>query len=369
MALKFTVLKTASDSAARLGLLETAHGVVETPVFMPVGTQATVKTMTPQELEAVGAGMILSNTYHLYLRPGSDLVKEAGGLHRFMGWQRSILTDSGGFQVFSLGKLRKISEEGVEFRSHLDGSKHFISPEKSIEIQMELGSDIAMAFDECPPCPAEYSYIKESADLTYRWAKRCKARHDHPYQALFGIVQGGVFPELRRQSASQLGELDFPGYGIGGLSVGEPKPVMYEMLEALDPAMPRDKPRYLMGVGSPDCLIEAVLRGVDMFDSVLPTRNARHGTVMTRHGNLTVRDRPFARDFAPIETGCPCYTCTHFSRAYIRHLFKAREVLGLRLATIHNLAFLIRLMEEIREAIRQDRLGQFREQFFAGYAG
>ncbi|HOB08681.1 MAG: tRNA guanosine(34) transglycosylase Tgt [Limnochordia bacterium] len=369
MTLRFTVQKTASDSGARLGLLETAHGVVETPVFMPVGTQATVKTLTPHELEAMGAQIILSNTYHLYLRPGSELIKDAGGLHPFMGWQKSILTDSGGFQVFSLGKLRKITEMGVEFRSHLDGSKHFISPEKSIEIQMELGSDIAMAFDECPPYPSEYSYIKQSADLTYRWAKRCKDRHDHPYQALFGIVQGGVFPDLRRQSAEQLAELDFPGYGIGGLSVGEPKPVMYEMLEAAVPALPQDKPRYLMGVGSPDCLIEGVLRGVDMFDSVLPTRIARHGTVMTRQGNLTIRDQPFARDFEPIEAGCPCYTCRHFSRAYIRHLFKAREVLGLRLATIHNLVFLFRFMEEIREAIRQDRLGQFREQFFAEYAG
>ncbi|MFY9436798.1 MAG: tRNA guanosine(34) transglycosylase Tgt, partial [Limnochordia bacterium] len=247
MTLRFTVQKTASDSGARLGLLETAHGVVETPVFMPVGTQATVKTLTPHELEAMGAQIILSNTYHLYLRPGSELIKDAGGLHPFMGWQKSILTDSGGFQVFSLGKLRKITEMGVEFRSHLDGSKHFISPEKSIEIQMELGSDIAMAFDECPPYPSEYSYIKQSADLTYRWAKRCKDRHDHPYQALFGIVQGGVFPDLRRQSAEQLAELDFPGYGIGGLSVGEPKPVMYEMLEAAVPALPQDKPRYLMG--------------------------------------------------------------------------------------------------------------------------
>ena len=307
MTLRFTVQKTASDSGARLGLLETAHGVVETPVFMPVGTQATVKTLTPHELEAMGAQIILSNTYHLYLRPGSELIKDAGGLHPFMGWQKSILTDSGGFQVFSLGKLRKITEMGVEFRSHLDGSKHFISPEKSIEIQMELGSDIAMAFDECPPYPSEYSYIKQSADLTYRWAKRCKDRHDHPYQALFGIVQGGVFPDLRRQSAEQLAELDFPGYGIGGLSVGEPKPVMYEMLEAAVPALPQDKPRYLMGVGSPDCLIEGVLRGVDMFDSVLPTRIARHGTVMTRQGNLTIRDQPFARDFEPIEAGCPLH--------------------------------------------------------------
>lgn len=369
MAVEFTVLKTASDSPARLGLLKTPHGVIETPVFMPVGTQATVKTLTPLELEEIGADIILSNTYHLYLRPGSDLIKEAGGLHQFMNWQGSILTDSGGFQVFSLGKLRKISEEGVEFRSHLDGSKHFITPEKSVEIQMDLGSDIAMVFDECAPYPADYSYVKKSTELTYRWAERCKARHNREDQALFGIVQGGVFPDLRRQSAAQLVDLDFPGYGIGGLSVGEPKPLMYEMLEEIMPIMPQDKPRYLMGVGSPDCLVEAVLRGIDMFDCVWPTRIARHGTVMTRRGHLTVRNQTFARDFMPIEEDCSCYACQNFSRAYIRHLFKANEILGLRLATIHNLTFLARLMADVREAIRQDRMQQFRDQFFAEYAG
>lgn len=369
MALKFTVIKSASDSHARLGLLETSHGVIETPVFMPVGTQATVKTLAPRELEEAGAQIILSNTYHLYLRPGSQIVKSAGGLHQFMNWHRSILTDSGGFQVFSLGKLRKISEEGVEFRSHLDGSKHFISPEKSMEIQMDLGSDIAMAFDECAPYPADYVYVKQSVDLTYRWAQRCKSRHDRPDQALFGIIQGGVYHDLRQRSASQLIELDFPGFGIGGLSVGEPKPLMYEVLEHLVPVLPQHKPRYLMGVGSPDCLIEGVLRGIDMFDCVLPTRIARHGTVMTRHGNLTVRDQPFAQDFAPIEEGCPCYACQNFSRAYIRHLFKAKEILGMRLATIHNITFLLRLMEDIKAAIREDRLTEFRNQFFADYAG
>lgn len=369
MAFRFSVSKTASDSRARLGTIETKHGLIETPVFMPVGTQATVKTMTPDELVDAGAKIILSNTYHLYLRPGSEIIREAGGLHRFMNWNRSILTDSGGFQIFSLGKLRNIAEEGVEFRSHLDGSKHFISPEKSMEIQMELGSDIAMAFDECPPYSADYDYVRQSVDLTYRWAKRCKNRHSSSDQVLFGIVQGGMYHDLRRVSAYQLGELGFPGYGIGGLSVGEPKPLMYEVLSELIPHMPYDKPRYLMGVGSPDCLIEGVLRGVDMFDCVLPTRIARHGTVMTRKGNLTIRDQPFARDFQPIEPGCPCYACKNYSRAYIRHLLKAREVLGIRLTSIHNVTFLLHLMEDIRQAIRSDSLLEFRAKFFAEYAG
>lgn len=369
MAIKFSVTKSAPDSRARLGILETQHGKVETPVFMPVGTQATVKTMTPHELIDAGAEIILSNTYHLYLRPGSDLVKEAGGLHQFMSWKRPVLTDSGGFQVFSLGKLRKISEEGVKFRSHLDGSKHFISPEKSIEIQMELGADIAMVFDECVPYPADYDYVKKSKDLTYRWAKRCQTRHDRSDQSLFGIVQGGMYHDLRKASAYELGELDFPGYGIGGLSVGEPKDLMYEVLDELIPHMPQDKPRYLMGIGSPDCLVEGVFRGVDMFDCVLPTRIARHGTVMTRNGNLTVRNQPFARDFMPIEDDCPCYTCQNYSRAYIRHLLKAKEILGMRLASIHNVAFLLRLMNDVRNAIRTDTFVEFRKEFFAKYAG
>lgn len=369
MAIKFSVTKTAPDSRARLGVLETSHGIIETPVFMPVGTQATVKTMTPHELVDAGAEIILSNTYHLYLRPGSDLVKEAGGLHKFMNWNKSVLTDSGGFQVFSLGKLRKITEAGVEFRSHLDGSKHFISPEKSIEIQMELGADIAMVFDECAPYPADYDYVKKSKDLTYRWAKRCLERHDRSDQSLFGIVQGGMYHDLRKESAYELGELDFPGYGIGGLSVGEPKEIMYEVLDELIPHMSQTKPRYLMGIGSPDALVESVFRGVDMFDCVLPTRIARHGTVMTRNGNLTIRNQPFARDFSPIEKDCSCYTCQNFSRAYIRHLIKANEILGLRLASIHNVAFLIQLMKDVRNAIRTDTFSEFRRDFFANYAG
>lgn len=369
MAIKFNVIKEASDSRARLGLLETSRGTIETPVFMPVGTQATVKTLTRHELEEAGSEIILSNTYHLYLRPGSDIVKQAGGLHGFMNWDKPILTDSGGFQVFSLGKLRTITEEGVEFRSHIDGSKHFISPEKSMDIQMDLGADIVMAFDECAPYPADYDYVKQSKDMTYRWAKRCKEQHNRADQALFGIVQGGMFADLRKESAKELIDLDFPGYGIGGLSVGEPKPLMYEVLDEVIPVMLKDKPRYLMGVGSPDALIEAVFRGVDMFDCVLPTRIARHGSVMTRQGNITIRNQPFAEDFLPIEEGCPCYACQNHSRAYIRHLLRAREVLGLRLTSIHNITFLLRLMEDVRQAIRQDRLADFRREFLREYKG
>lgn len=363
MPLKFKVITESSTTRARLGRVETAHGVIQTPVFMPVGTQATVKTMTPHELEQLGAEIILSNTYHLYLRPGSSIVAEAGGLHRFMSWNRPILTDSGGFQVFSLGPLRTITEEGVQFRSHLDGSKHFISPEKSMEIQMDLGADIIMAFDECAPYPGEREYVKNSKDLTTRWAKRCLKAHTREDQALFGIVQGGMYQDLRRESALELIDLNFPGYGIGGLSVGEPKEIMYEVLDDLIPIMPKDKPRYLMGVGSPDCLVEGVLRGVDMFDCVWPTRLARHGMVITRQGNMAIRNLPFARDFAPIEENCSCYSCQNFSRGYIRHLIKANEVLGIRLTTIHNIAFLTRLMQEIREAIATDRFLEYSRDF------
>ncbi|HHW08109.1 MAG TPA: tRNA guanosine(34) transglycosylase Tgt [Clostridia bacterium] len=356
MAASFEVLYQSKESAARLGKLHLTHGIVETPVFMPVGTQATVKTMTPEELDQVGAEIILSNTYHLYLRPGHDLVAEAGGLHSFMNWHKPILTDSGGFQIFSLADLRKISEEGVMFSSHLDGSRHFISPERSMEIQMALGSDIAMAFDICSPYPHEYEAAKKDLEVTLRWAKRCQAYHHREEQALFGIVQGGVYADLRRRSIEELETMDFPGYGIGGLSVGEPKELMYEMLEVVVPLMPKHKPRYLMGVGSPDCLVEGVLRGVDMFDCVLPTRIARNGTVWTSEGKVTVRNAAYARDFGPLDPACDCYTCRNYSRAYIRHLFKAEEILGLRLTTIHNLAYLMRLMHRIREAVKEERL-------------
>ncbi|MEG6617087.1 tRNA guanosine(34) transglycosylase Tgt [Peptococcaceae bacterium 1198_IL3148] len=366
-AVTIAIDKQDTRTRARLGRLSTPHGEVETPIFMPVGTQASVKTMLPEEVREVGGRLILSNTYHLYLRPGHDLIKEAGGLHNFMNWHGPILTDSGGFQVFSLGDLRKITEEGVEFRSHHDGSKHLFTPEKVMEIEMALGSDIAMAFDECAPYPCDHSYAKKSLALTTRWAKRCKAAHHREDQALFGIIQGSVFKDLREQSVKELVEMDFPGYGIGGLSVGEPKPLMYEMLEHTIPLIPVDKPRYLMGVGSPDCLVEGVMRGVDMFDCVLPTRTARTGTVFTQYGKLNVRNAQYARDFTPIDEDCECYVCKNYTRAYIRHLLKANEVVGIRLTTWHNLYFIHKLMEKIRDAIRNDRLPEFRNEFFDKY--
>lgn len=368
MAIKFELLKESKDTKARLGKLHTPHGVIETPIFMPVGTRATVKAMTPEEVKNLGAQIILSNTYHLYLKPGHELVKEAGGLHKFMNWQGPILTDSGGFQVFSLGDLRKINEEGVEFRSHIDGSKHFLTPERSIEIQNALGSDIMMAFDECAPYPASYEYVKNSMERTTRWAKRCKDYHkDWDRQGLFGIVQGGMFKDLRKMSAEALVEMDFPGYAIGGLSVGEPRDLMCDILDYTTPLLPKDKPRYLMGVGSPDYLFEAVIRGIDMADCVLPTRIARNGTVMTSRGKLVIRNAKYSRDFGPLDEECDCYACKNYSRAYIRHLFNVDEILGARLATIHNLNFLIRLMENIRTAIKEDRLLEYKAEFYEKY--
>ncbi|MDU5081183.1 tRNA guanosine(34) transglycosylase Tgt [Tissierella carlieri] len=368
MAIRFELLKEAKDSKARLGKLYTPHGVIETPIFMPVGTRATVKAMTPEEVKGLGAQIILSNTYHLYLRPGHKLIEEAGGLHRFMNWDGPILTDSGGFQVFSLGDLRKIKEEGVEFRSHIDGSKHFISPEKSIEIQNSLGSDIMMCFDECTPYPATYEYAKHSMERTTRWAKRCKDYHKNwDNQGLFGIVQGGIYKDLREQSAKELVELDFPGYAIGGLSVGEPKELMCEILDFTTPLLPKDKPRYNMGVGTPDYLFESVIRGIDMADCVLPTRIARNGTVLTSQGKLVIRNAKYSRDFTKLDPECDCYACTNYSRAYIRHLFNVDEILGSRLTTIHNLYFLIKLMENIRNAIKEDRLLEYKEEFYKKY--
>jgi queuine tRNA-ribosyltransferase len=358
------------QSGARLGKLHTPHGTIETPIFMPVGTQATVKTMSPEELKGMEAQIILSNTYHLFLRPGHELVAEAGGLHTFMNWDRPILTDSGGFQVFSLSNLRKISEEGVEFRSHLNGEKLFLSPEKVMGIENALGADIMMAFDECAPYPAERKYVEDSVALTYRWAKRCKEAHKRPdEQALFGIVQGGMYADLRKQSAEQLVELDFPGYGIGGLSVGESKELMYETLEVTTPLLPVNKPRYLMGVGSPDALIQGSILGVDMFDCVLPTRIARNGTTMTSEGRLVIRNAKFTRDFGPLDPACDCYTCRNYSRAYLRHLIKADETFGLRLTTYHNLYFLLNLMKQVRQAIREDRLLDFQKEFMTQYYG
>ena len=364
MGFRFELIKECSQTGARLGRIHTPHGVIDTPVFMPVGTQATVKAVLPRDLKEIGASIILSNTYHLYLRPGFDVVKEAGGLHEFMGWNSPILTDSGGFQVFSLGSLRKITDDGVVFKSHLDGSEHFISPEKATEIQNALGADIIMSFDECVQYPCDYSQAKSAVDRTTQWAKRCKNAHKRHDQALFGIIQGSVYKELRLKSVADLVELDFPGYAIGGLSVGEPKDKMYEVLDYTVPLLPRDKPRYLMGVGSADSLIEGVMHGVDMFDCVLPTREARHGTVMTTKGKLVLRNATYSRDYNPIDPECDCYACSNFSRAYIRHLIKADEILASMLTSIHNLKFLIDLMKKIRKAILEDRFVEFKQNFY-----
>ncbi|AIU78270.1 queuine tRNA-ribosyltransferase [Bacillus subtilis] len=366
--IRYEFIKECKQTGARLGRVHTPHGSFETPVFMPVGTLATVKTMSPDELKSMDAGIILSNTYHLWLRPGHDIVKEAGGLHKFMNWDRAILTDSGGFQVFSLSKFRNIEEEGVHFRNHLNGDKLFLSPEKAMEIKNALGSDIMMAFDECPPYPAEYDYMKRSVERTSRWAERCLEAHGRSdEQGLFGIVQGGEYEDLRTQSAKDLVSLDFPGYAIGGLSVGEPKHVMNRVLEFTTPLLPKDKPRYLMGVGSPDALIDGAIRGVDMFDCVLPTRIARNGTVFTNEGRLNMKNAKYERDFRPIDEECSCHTCQNYSRAYIRHLIRCNETFGIRLTTYHNLHFLLHLMEQVRQAIREDRLGDFREEFFERY--
>ncbi|RCW66431.1 tRNA guanosine(34) transglycosylase Tgt [Saliterribacillus persicus] len=367
-AIRYELIKTCKQTGARVGKVHTPHGSFDTPIFMPVGTLATVKTMSPEELEELGAKIILSNTYHLWLRPGEDIVKTAGGLHKFMNWDKPILTDSGGFQVFSLSDLRQIEEKGVHFRNHLSGEKLFLSPEKAMEIQNALGSDIMMAFDECPPYPASEQYMKDSVERTSRWAERCLEGHKRPAeQGLFGIVQGGEYENLRKQSARDLTSLDFPGYAIGGLSVGEPKDVMNRVLEFTTPHLPENKARYLMGVGSPDSLIDGAIRGIDMFDCVLPTRIARNGTCMTSNGRLVVRNAKYAKDFSPIDPNCDCHTCKNYSRAYIRHLVKCNETFGYRLTTYHNLYFLLKLMEQVREAIMQDRLGDFKEEFFEQY--
>ena len=367
-AVTYELIKICKQSGARLGILHTPHGDIETPTFMPVGTQASVKGISPGELRELNARIILSNTYHLYLRPGHELIREAGGLHKFMNWDRAILTDSGGFQIFSLSSLRKITEEGVYFNSHLDGSKHFISPEKAMEIENALGADVIMAFDECAPYPSSYEYTKKSMYMTTRWAERClKAHTDTERQSLFGIVQGGMYADLRKISAQDLVSMDFPGYAIGGLSVGEPAPLMYEMLEETVPLLPDNKARYLMGVGTPDYLIEGAIRGIDMFDCVLPTRIGRNGTCMTTHGKVIVRDAKYARDFTPVDPDCGCMACRDQTRAYIRHLIKAGEMYGLRLTTLHNLYFLIDLMKQVRYAILNDSLLDFRREFYEKY--
>lgn len=365
-AFRFELLHVCAQSGARRGRLHTPHGIIETPCYMPVGTQATVKAMLPRDLKEIGTMILLANTYHLFERPGHDLVKEAGGLHSFMRWDGPILTDSGGFQVFSLASSNKIREDGVEFRSLLDGRTHFFTPESVMEIEQALGADIAMAFDECAPFPSDRDYTIAAMNRTHRWVQRCIAAHTREDQALFGIVQGGMFGDLRIQSAKFLADLDMTGYGIGGLSVGEPKPLMYEMLETLMPHLPADRPRYLMGVGSPDCLVEGAIRGIDMFDCVLQTRIARNGLALTGNGKLMLRNAAFARDFQPIEPGCDCYACTGgFTRAYIRHLVKCKEILASQLITLHNLRFSLRLMESVRKAIEEDRLLDLRDELAA----
>jgi queuine tRNA-ribosyltransferase len=367
LTIKFEVLKESKKTKARLGKLYTSHGVIDTPVFMPVGTQATVKAMTPRELEDLGIQIILSNSYHLYLRPGHNLIAQIGGLHKFMGWEGAILTDSGGFQIFSLGKLNKISDEGVSFNSHVDGSKHFVSPEKVMEIQMALGSDIAMAFDECTAYPAGKYQVEMAAKRTLQWAKRSKEVHHNSNQSLFGIVQGGAFKDLRIENAKKLVELDFPGYAIGGLSVGEPKPLMYEVLDYTVPYLPQAKPRYLMGVGAPQSILEGVIRGIDMFDCVLPTRNGRNGSLFTSTGKISITNAKYKDDFTPLDAKCNCYTCRNFSKAYLRHLYMSKEILASILGTIHNLYFMSSLMKDIRLALQENRILEFKEKFLSNF--
>ncbi|MDY6273059.1 MAG: tRNA guanosine(34) transglycosylase Tgt [Selenomonadaceae bacterium] len=367
-AITYELIAKDERTGARAGIIHTPHGSFETPIFMPVGTQASVKGVSPDELKDLGAGIILSNTYHLFLRPGMELIREAGGLHKFMHWDRAILTDSGGFQVFSLGDLRKITEEGVTFRSHIDGSKKFLSPEVSMQVQMCLGSDIVMAFDECVPYPADYEYAKRSTERTQRWAERCQRAMTAPQQGLFGIVQGGMYKDLRRWHAARLVEMDLPGYAVGGLSVGEPPELMYEMLSYSTSLLPEHKPRYLMGVGTPDHLVEGVARGIDMFDCVYPTRVARNGMAMTWTGRLVMKNANLEHDHRVIEEGCGCYACRNgYTRAYIRHLVRAGEIFGLRLLSLHNLYFLEEFVRRMRAAIIEGRFGSFRSEFLAGY--
>lgn len=367
-ALIFKLLHKDSRSKARRGRITTPHGVIETPVFMPVGTQATVKAMKPEDVERTGAQIILSNTYHLMLRPGSDIVREAGGLHEFMNWHKPILTDCGGFQVFSLGHMRKITEEGALFSSHIDGSRHMLSPERSIEVQNDLGADIIMGFDECAPPDADYDYIAKSQARTTRWLRRCIEAHKYPEkQALFGIMQGGFFRDLREESAEAIVSLDLPGYAIGGISVGETKEEYIGVLEYAPDLLPENKPRYVMGIGTPDYIFEAVEHGVDMFDCVEPTRIARHGMAMTSHGRVNIKNARYERDFGPLDPECDCYACRHYSRAYLRHLFKAGETMSAMLLTEHNLRFLSRLSENIRRSIDEDRFLDYKKDFYARY--
>ena len=369
-AISYELIHQDRKTGARRGVIHTPHGDIQTPVFMPVGTQAAVKAMRPEQVRELGAEIILSNTYHLYLRPGHELIREAGGLHRFMNWNRAILTDSGGFQVFSLGQLRKITEEGVQFQSHIDGSRHILTPEKAVEIQNALGSDIMMAFDACAPYPADREYIRDSMERTLRWLERCKAAHrNRERQSLFAIMQGGMYRDLRRECAERMVEMDFPGYAIGGLSVGEPKEQMLEILDDCVDYLPQDRPRYLMGVGTPDYLFEAVERGIDMCDCVEPTRIARHGLATTSRGRINIKNARFERDFSPLDPECDCYTCRNYSRAYIRHVFKAGEMMSAMLLSNHNLHFLINMMAGMRKAIEEDRFTEFKKEFYDKYYG
>jgi tRNA-guanine transglycosylase len=369
MKIKYTLLHKDENSSARYGTLQTNYGTFETPMFMPVGTKATVKSLSPEELKAAHSGIILSNTYHLWLRPGEDIIDKAGGLHKFMNYDGPILTDSGGFQVFSLvkNKEKDITEEGVTFKSHIDGSKLFLTPEKSIQIQNKLDSDIAMSFDECPPYPSTYEYMKKSIERTLRWAARGKKVHSNENQSLFGIVQGGEFEDLREYSCKETVKMDFDGYSIGGTSVGEDKDTMYKMIDYSIKYLPEDKVRYLMGVGDPIDIIEGTIRGIDIFDCVLPTRIARHGQAFTREGKINFNNAKYKEDFTPVEEGCDCYTCKNYTKAYIRHLITTDEMLGGRLLSIHNIRFLIKLTEELREAIKENRILEYREEFISKY--
>ena len=363
MPFQFDLIKQDSATSARLGKMTTPHGIVNTPTFMPVGTQGTVKSMLPEEIKNCGAEIILGNTYHLYLRPGHETIKKLGGLHRFMNWPDPILTDSGGFQVYSLGALRKITPDGVMFRSHIDGSRHFLSPQKAIEIQEALGSDIMMCLDECTPYPATFSQTEESLKLTVKWAELCKTAQTNNEQALFGIIQGGTYLDLRKQAVEQLTPLDFNGYALGGVSVGEPKEIMYKITDSITPLLPADKPRYLMGAGTPEDIVFAVSCGTDMFDCVIPTRCARHGLLFTNEKNIVIKNACWREDNNPIEQTCDCYTCRNYSRAYLRHLYVAGEILAMVLNTIHNVRYYMRLMEQIRTALKEGRFLEFKNDF------
>ena len=367
MKIKYDLIKKEENTSARLGKIETNYGTYETPMFMPVGTRASVKGVSPDELYAINSGIILANTYHLWLRPGEDLIDKAGGLHKFMNYNGPILTDSGGFQVFSLARPKDIDEEGVKFKSHIDGTKLFLTPEKSIAIQNKLDSDIAMSFDECISYPKEYDYVKRSVLRTIRWAERGKKAFNNERQSLFGIVQGGDYEDLRKMCAESLVKLDFDGYAIGGTSVGEPKEVMYKMVEYSTKYLPNDKVRYLMGVGDPIDIIEGVIRGVDIFDCVLPTRLARHGNAFTKYGKINLKNAMYKEDFTPLEENCDCYACKNFTKAYISHLITLDEMLGARLLSIHNLRFLIRLTEDLRESIKNDNILEYRDNFIKNY--